>query len=155
MVPEVPGSQAAKRVENMCTEYMKKTVKDQSLWPYLTPSYPMGCKRICVDPGYLACLNRPNVSLVCDKIQAFTENGIVTYGKQAGGRTERGYDIIVYATGWGSFSLGAGEFPTIGKNGKDIWQSWREIGIPRSFQGVLMTHFPNFLLCVGPQGNVG
>ena len=86
------------------------------------------------DPGYMACLNMDHVELVCDPIKEVTADGIVTEGKQAGGRKERAYDVIIWATGWGSFTFGRG-FPVYGRDGKEVWEQWRSIGIPRSFQG--------------------
>ncbi|KAI9029138.1 hypothetical protein DFJ74DRAFT_602961 [Hyaloraphidium curvatum] len=142
---ETPGSTGALR-------YVRRRL-GQELWPYLTPDYPIGCKRICVDPGYLPCLNRANVDLVCDPIVQITPRGIVTEGKQAGGRKEREYDIIVYATGWGQFTFGRG-FPVYGRDGKEVWEQWKDIGIPRSFMGLGMVNFPNLIMSVGPQGNV-
>lgn len=158
---------------------IKKTVKRADLWDYLTPKYPIGCKRICVDPGFLPALNRSNVDLVCDPIKELNARGIVTEGKQAGGRKEREYDIIISATGWGNFSFGRG-FPMYGRDGKEIWwvffvsfwvcpcqyeanvvfrlainrEQWKDQGIPRSFMGLTMHNFPNVIFSVGPQGNV-
>ncbi|KAI9024620.1 hypothetical protein DFJ74DRAFT_665665 [Hyaloraphidium curvatum] len=149
---EVPGSQTALRVQQRCVDYLNQTVKKKDLIPYLTPDFPMGCKRICVDTGYLAAFNRDNVGLVGDPIVRFTRGGIATDGKQYGAK-EREYDVVIYATGWGAFSMGRG-FPAYGRDGKEVWEQWKAIGIPRSFQGMLMVNFPNWLMCIGPFGNV-
>lgn len=109
--------------------------------------------QICIDPGYFASLNRDNVALVCDPIQCITPNGIVTEGKQAGGRKEREYDVIIWATGWGNFTFGRG-FPIYGRDGKEVWEHWKSIGIPRSFMGLTMNNYPNVIFSVGPMGNV-
>lgn len=54
-----------------------------------------GCKRIIVDPGYLKSLNRSNVSLKWDAIDAIVENGI---------RLKTGVvvslDVIIFGTGY-------------------------------------------------------
>lgn len=61
----------------------------------LTPQYPMGCKRIILDPGYYESLARPNVELTNQKIDTFTEKGVrCTDG------TEYEVDVICLATGF-------------------------------------------------------
>lgn len=54
-----------------------------------------GCKRIIIDPGYLKCLNQPNVSLKYDAIDAITQGGIKL---QTG--EEVALDVIIFGTGY-------------------------------------------------------
>jgi cation diffusion facilitator CzcD-associated flavoprotein CzcO len=70
----------------------------------LVPNYPVGCKRIVVDPGYLECLNWPNVKLNYDGIERIVEEGI----KLKTGEVIP-LDVIIFATGFSvvSFTLQA------------------------------------------------
>lgn len=54
-----------------------------------------GCKRIIVDPGYLECLNQPNVSLRWEGIDRVVESGI----KLKTGETVP-LDVIIFGTGY-------------------------------------------------------
>ena len=63
----------------------------------LCPSTVIGCKRLCVDTGYYATFNRPNVTLVDvseRSIERFTPGGLVTGGR------EYAFDSVVFATGF-------------------------------------------------------
>lgn len=55
----------------------------------------MGCKRAIYDPGYLKSMNRPNVTLNFDGIDAVVPEGI---------RTKKGeiipFDVIIWGTGF-------------------------------------------------------
>jgi cation diffusion facilitator CzcD-associated flavoprotein CzcO len=54
-----------------------------------------GCKRIIVDPDYLKCLHRPNVSVKWDGIEEIIEEGI----KLKTGEVVP-LDIIIFGTGY-------------------------------------------------------
>ena len=45
---------------------IKAVVKDPATAAALTPSYPVGCKRLCVVDDYWPSFNRDNVVLVSD-----------------------------------------------------------------------------------------
>jgi hypothetical protein len=68
---------------------------------------------------------------VPDPIQRFTANGIVSKSKTTGEEKEREYDVIIWCTGWGSFSFGRA-FPIYGRGGVEMWEYWRKCGNPRS-----------------------
>ena len=77
---------------------IRQTVHDPETARTLTPDdHPLGAKRICVDTGYYATFDRPNVSLVdlrTTPIEAMTPAGIRT---SAGLRL---FDSVVFATGF-------------------------------------------------------
>ena len=56
---EKPGSPGAMRYQQMCVDYIKKTVKKPELWDYLIPKYPIGCKRIGVWVAFCGCGRGP------------------------------------------------------------------------------------------------
>lgn len=57
--------------------YMRSTAPIKYL-DILIPKFPLGCKRRVFDPGYFACLHKNNVELTTERIQGFTETGLVT-----------------------------------------------------------------------------
>jgi cyclohexanone monooxygenase len=70
---------------------------DPAVAQKLLPSQVIGCKRLCVDTGYYATFNRPNVTLVDlreEPIEAITASGIQTT------RSKFDVDAIVFATGF-------------------------------------------------------
>ena len=83
--------------------------------------------RIIFDCGALTQFNRGNVELVTGGIDRATPTGIVA---KADGK-ERECEVVIFATGWGAFTMGRG-FPTYGRGGKELWERWNEIGVPRA-----------------------
>ncbi|KAI9022590.1 hypothetical protein DFJ74DRAFT_721975 [Hyaloraphidium curvatum] len=148
-----PYSSTAVKIQDRCLRHLRETVKDPELVKKLTPNFPIGAKRIMFDPGYLPSLNRPNVSLHTDPIARVTPDAIVTRDKESGKESEHNTEVIIWATGWGSFSMGV-KYPIYGRGGKEIWERWREVGMPRSYQGAMVTEFPNLVLVVGPNTQV-
>jgi cation diffusion facilitator CzcD-associated flavoprotein CzcO len=67
--------------------FIVRSIPDPALRAKLTPDYVLGCKRVLLSNDYYPALNRPNVELVTDGIQALTRDGIVTPG---GARAPRG-----------------------------------------------------------------
>lgn len=63
------------------------------LYRALTPKYPLGCKRVAFDAGWLESLHRPNVDLVNVPITRVQQGGLVT----SDGR-EHDFDVIIFAT---------------------------------------------------------
>jgi cation diffusion facilitator CzcD-associated flavoprotein CzcO len=59
----------------------------------LTPKYPLGCKRVAFDVGWLESLHRPNVDLVNHPIVQVTPRGLVTSDG-----VEKEFDVIIFAT---------------------------------------------------------
>jgi len=67
-----------------------------SLWANIAP----GCRRIIIDPDYLACLHRPNVTLRWDGVDSLVEEGIkVKTGEIIP------LDIVIFATGYSRVRL--------------------------------------------------
>ena len=112
----------------------------------VVPNYPPGAKRIVVDSGSWAeALKKSNVSLITEKIESFTEDGIKT---DSG--TVYNSEIIVYATGFK-----ATDFLTpmnfVGRNGITLNEFWS--GDARAYLGVVIPNFPNLFLLFGPNTN--
>lgn len=112
----------------------------------LIPSYPIGCRRIIFDAGYLEALHRPNVALRSDVIESIVEDGIVTKNGQ-----KLFFDVIVFATG---FTIE--EFPfTLRGTGPTIQEFYEEKGGPEAYLGTTVPQFPNFYMINGPNTATG
>jgi len=74
---------------------LKRQVPDAALRARLTPSYPIGCKRILLSSNYLATLGRPHVALVTQAIRRVTAEGIETTDG-----TLHAADTLIYGTGF-------------------------------------------------------
>lgn len=135
---------------DLAAEYVRqqiaRIVDDPETAEKLSPrSFPIGTKRLCLDTGYYATYNRPNVSLVdlrAEPIDRITPTGIRT--------TEReiDLDLIVFATGFDAMT-GALLAPRIvGRAGRTLREKW-EAG-PRTYLGIATAGFPNLFTITGP-----
>ena len=106
----------------------------------LLPSFPLGCKRRVFDPGYLECLNKPNIELLSEGIERLEENKIVSSSGK-----EREVDAVVLATGYK-----VQEFLTplevVGEDGKSLTQHWKETRGAQAYHGTFVSHMPNFAI---------
>jgi cation diffusion facilitator CzcD-associated flavoprotein CzcO/acetyl esterase/lipase len=127
--------------------YIRSVVKDPATAEALTPrDHPFGSKRPCLESGYYATFNRPNVSLVNlrhEPIEAITAAGIRTSQRTVG------VDAIVFATGFDAMT-GAilAVHPIAGRGGKSIDAAWAHG--PQSYLGLTVSGFPNLFLVTGP-----
>ncbi len=123
---------------------IRATVNDPSVAELLTPTQVVGCKRLCVDTGYFATFNRPNVKLVDvseQPIEEITPSGVRVAG------SDYDVDCIVYATG---FDAMTGSLLKINANGPtmSLQQAW-EAG-PRTYLGLAVHGLPNMFTISGP-----
>lgn len=129
------------------TTFMRLQIKDPALRERLRPDYPFGCKRILFSSAYLPALQRSNVDVVTERIEAITPHGIRT----ADG-TERELDAIIYGTGFR-----AGEFvapmQVRGRAGTELQEAWADA--PVAYRGMAVHGFPNMFLLYGPNTNLG
>ncbi|KAF5389896.1 hypothetical protein D9757_003713 [Collybiopsis confluens] len=108
----------------------------------LIPSYPVGCKRIIVDPQYLECLHWPNVQLKWDGIESIVENGI----KLKTGEVVP-LDVIIFATG---YSVEPENLDVRGSQGTSIRAYHESQGGPTAYLGCSTPGFPNLFILLGP-----
>ena len=124
---------------------IRSTVKDPATAESLCPTTPVGCKRLCVDTGYYATYNRPNVTLVSVKdapIEAITPNSLVTGGR------EYAIDCIVFATGFDAMTGSLVRVDIRGRGGRSLRDKWAEG--PTTYLGVATAGFPNLFMITGP-----
>ena len=124
---------------------IRATVKDPATAEALCPTHPIGCKRLCVDTGYYATFNRPNVRLVDLQkapIERFTATGLVTGGE------EHTLDAIVLATGFDAMTGTVLRLDLRGRGGRRIQDHWH--AGPLNYLGLCLSGFPNLFTLTGP-----
>ena len=133
---------AADFVRGKIAEIVKDPAKAKLLQP---DSHPIGTKRICVDTGYFATFNRPNVELVDirdNPIEAITENAVRAAGK------DYEADALVLATGFDAMTGSVAKIDIVGRERQTLNGKWAEG--PRTYLGLMTAGFPNLFIITGP-----
>jgi len=124
---------------------IRAIVRDPAVAEKLSPKQVIGCKRLCVDTGYFATFNRPNVSLVDvseTPIEAITPRGVRVAG------VEHEVDAIVFATGYDAMTGALLAVDIRGSGGRTLREKWA--AGPRTYLGVQTAGFPNLFVITGP-----
>ena len=133
-------------VAEMAREKIRAVVNDPETARLLSPTdHPFGTKRPCLDTGYHASFNRPNVRLVdlrSRPIQRITETGI-DLGDEA-----LPFDAIVYATGFDAMTGALVAVDITGRDGVTLKEKWTHG--PVTYLGLMTAGFPNFFTITGP-----
>jgi cation diffusion facilitator CzcD-associated flavoprotein CzcO len=141
------GSALAREQEALAREHLAAQVPDIALRARLTPTYPLGCKRILRSDDYYPALTRPHVSLVTQKIRRITSGGIL---RQDGSFSE--LDVIIYGTGFETLSF-QGPVEVHGRQGTSLRDTWKDGA--QAFLGMTVPGYPNFFMLYGPNTNLG
>jgi cation diffusion facilitator CzcD-associated flavoprotein CzcO len=141
------GTLARRGMLHAAESLLRRQVPDEAMRAKLRPPYPLGCKRIIYSNDYYRTLVRPNVELVCERIERVTPQGIVT----ADGR-EHAIDVLVCATGFEVEHSLAG-LDIRGLGGQALAAAWRDG--PQAHHGITVAGFPNFFLMLGPNTATG
>jgi len=132
-------------VKRVFSNYMKRTAPGKYR-EVLVPSFPPGCKRIIIDPGFLESLHKPNVSMIWDPIEKIEETGI---------RLRTGefhpVDVIVFATG---YALNP-KVPMRGTTKISLQEYFASQGGPTSYMGTCVPGLPNLFTLLGPNVATG
>jgi cyclohexanone monooxygenase len=123
---------------------IRSIVHDPMVAERLCPKHPIGCKRLCVDTGYYATYNRPNVTLV--DIAGAPIERIGAHGVRSGGR-EHHADTLVLATGFDAFTGPMTRIDLRGRAGQHIRDKWH--AGPLNYLGLTVAGFPNLFTLVG------
>ena len=138
--------QANKVAADFVADKIRATVQDPATAERLIPTtYPIATKRMCVDTGYYATFNRPNVELVdlrATPIERVTASGIRT---SAG---EFPLDAIVFATGFDAMTGALERIAIRGRDGRSLADAWAHG--PRTYLGLTVAGFPNLFTVTGP-----
>jgi cation diffusion facilitator CzcD-associated flavoprotein CzcO len=133
--------------EKLVLRYLARQVPDPALRAKLTPSYRLGCKRVLISNDYYPTMQRPNVELVTDRIEAVTPTGIRT----ADG-TLREVDAIICGTGF-AVSEYLSPIRIAGRGGATLNDAWKTS--LRNYLGITVSGFPNLFLLMGPNTGLG
>ncbi len=137
-----------KMFQKQTINYIKEHIKDPEVVKALTPTYPLGAKRVLFSDTYYPAIARPNVSLVTGGgVQEITKNGVIVKDG-----TAHKIDALVYSTGFKTnpFLLG---LDIQGKEGITIKEHWKDG--PTSYLGITINNFPNLFIMYGPNTNLG
>jgi cyclohexanone monooxygenase len=125
---------------------IRAVVRDPEVAEALSPrSYPFGTKRPCLDTGYYAAFNRPNVHLVdlrATPLAEFSETGLRTSA------AAYELDAVVFATGFDAMTGALAAIDIKGRNGVALASRWADG--PRNYLGLAMAGFPNLFTITGP-----
>jgi len=120
-------------------------VADAAVADDLSPEYPFGTKRPCLDTNYYETYNRDNVHLVNlqrTPLVEVTEKGIRT------SEQEYEFDAIVYATGFDAMTGSLTNVDIRGRDGISLKETWS--AGPRTYLGIGSAGFPNLFMITGP-----
>ena len=131
----------------VATDFLERTVADETLRGALTPGYPFRCKRVLLGDDYYRALQRDNVRLVTEPIAGVSAGAVTT---SAG--TVVDADVIVLATGFETADYLSG-IDVIGAGGRHLHEHWGDD--PSAYLGAAVSGFPNFFMLYGPNTNQG
>lgn len=124
---------------------IREIVDDPKVAELLSPSGAIGCKRMCVDTGYYATFNRPNVTLVDVSENPIDE--IIPAGLRVGS-DHYDLDCIVFATGFDAMTGAIAKIDIRGRDGRALREKWAEG--PKTYLGLQVSGFPNLFTVTGP-----
>jgi cation diffusion facilitator CzcD-associated flavoprotein CzcO len=139
-----PGRDAYTR---LALNHLAAQVPDETLRKMLTPTYPIGCKRVLFADDFYPALLQPNVALETDRIARIERDGIVM---NEGHKHE--VDVIVYATGFETTGWNW-SLDVIGRDGVHLRDVWSQT--PQAYLGITVARFPNLFVLYGPNTNLG
>ncbi len=127
--------------------HLAVSVRDRKLRARLTPKYRLGCKRVLLSNDFYPAVQRPNVELVTEGIEAIGPRSVRTRDG-----AEHEVDAIVYGTG---FEVARYLTPIriVGRGGQELSELWREA--PSAYLGMTVNGFPNLFLLLGPNTALG
>ena len=134
-------------VADFVRDKIRAIVTDRATADALCPtSHPIGTKRICVDSDYYETYNRPNVKLLDirqNPIERITANGV-----QLHDGSFHELDTLVLATGFDAMTGALLSIDVRGASGIALADKWA--AGPRSYLGLGVAGFPNFITITGP-----
>lgn len=138
--------EANRIVQDFIAGKIRQQVADPAVAERLTPKdHPFGTKRPCVDTGYYAAFNRPNVELIdlrAEPLREFNAHGIRTEAR------DYAFDAVVLATGFDAMTGAIDRIDLRGVGGRRIKDHWAEG--PRTYLGLMVSGFPNMFTITGP-----
>lgn len=142
LAPIMTCGWTAPLAESLARTHLRRQIRDRSLRAALTPTHPVGAKRILLSNDYYPALTRDDVELVTTGIARVTDNEIRTVDG-----TSRDTDIIVCATGFRASEFLA-SVRVCGRAGRLLADRWA--GGAEAYLGTALPGFPNLFLIAGP-----
>ena len=133
-------------IARMARKNLETDVRDPALRSMLTPTEPIGCKRILFSSEWYPAMTRPNVTLIPQGVDSIDATGVVAGGRHVDA------DVIVYGTGFRTTSFMV-PMTVTGADGIDLQEQWKDG--PEAFLGVTIPNMPNMFLLYGPNTNLG
>ena len=127
--------------------HLHAQVADPALRAALTPTDPIGCKRILLSDDWYPTFTQPHVRLVTDPVSHVEPDAVVT----ADG-TRHAVDTIVLGTGFAATDMLL-PMEVVGPGGRTLREAWT--GGARAHLGTVVHGFPNLFLLYGPNTNLG
>lgn len=140
-------SPALAKLEALCRENLETSVADPELRERLRPTYRAACKRLVVSPTFYGAIQRPNATLVTERIERVEPAGVRT----ADGALHA-LDVLVLATGF-RVDRFLRPMSVTGRGGASLDDAWAQR--PYAYLSVSIPGFPNLFLLNGPNGPVG
>src|ERR671922_1685110 len=137
--------EANAQVADFVRRKIASIVDDPEVAAMLSPDTYIGCKRLCVDTGYFATFNRPNVRLVDLRktpIVQITPSGVRTTDESFE------FDAIVFATGFDAMTGTLLRIDIRGRDDRTLKDAWAEG--PKTYLGLSVPDFPNMFIITGP-----
>jgi cation diffusion facilitator CzcD-associated flavoprotein CzcO len=142
MIDREANATAAEFVHDRIREIVTDPVVAEKLVP---TTYPFGTKRVCLDTGYYATFNRPNVTLV--DLRETPIEAIVPEGVRTSECTFE-LDVLVFATGFDAMTGALLAPDIVGEGGVTLRDKWS--AGPRTYLGLATAGFPNLFTITGP-----
>jgi cation diffusion facilitator CzcD-associated flavoprotein CzcO len=121
-------------------------VSDKKLREQLTPTDPLGCKRVLISNDYYPAMQRSNVQLETKRIHSLDSHAIQLEDGQ-----QHEVDAIVFATGFVTSPYFT-QFELIGRNGISLQDTWSKQ--TSAYLGISAHGFPNAFFLYGPNTNL-
>jgi cation diffusion facilitator CzcD-associated flavoprotein CzcO len=127
--------------------HLREVVADPALREKLTPSDPMGCKRILMSNDWYQTLQLPQVDVVTESISEVRAGSVVTVDG-----VDREADTIILGTGFAATEFLV-PMTVTGRGGRDLPAQWKDGA--SAYLGTVVPGFPNFFVLYGPNTNLG
>ncbi len=138
--------EANETVADFVRRQIRQIVDVPAVAEALSPtSYPFGARRSCLDTGFYATFNRPNVTLVNlvkEPIAEVTPDGLRTSA------ATYPLDVLVLATGFDAVTGPLLAMDIRGSDGLPLGDAWADG--PDTYLGVAVAGFPNLFTITGP-----